>query len=73
MKKCNQQYLSSNSTNLVVNNNLLNKTIRLKNINSAMKNLKRLILMPLMVLMVLLGSGGVWGQTTTLYSENFKA
>ncbi len=67
MKKCNHQFLSSNSTNLVVNNNLVNKTIHLKNISSSMKNLKSLLLMPLMPLVVLFGSGSVWGQQTLFW------
>ena len=63
MKKCNHQFLPGNSTNMVINTNLTNKNIPLKNINLSMKNLNRLLLMPLMVLVVLFGSGNVWGQS----------
>ena len=58
MEKFYLRYFLTNSTTLGVNNNFSPK-----NISSAMKNLNRLLLMPLMVLMVLFGSGSVWGQS----------
>ena len=62
MKKCILPLMSSYSTSKIEKANLEHKNIRLKNINSSMKNLNRLLLMPLMVLVVLFGSGNVWGQ-----------